>query len=203
MEIPSFSQQAFDSPSIFLPHLDFPDWMRQMFINEDSSFRNPDHSHLEFADFGVLFTNHVNITKGRRIVGMAEMFNARGNKWVTERQKYQVRQWFGDIPDFIITIDAMFWAESGNPERFALIEHELYHCAQAVDEFGAPRFNQETGRPVFAIRGHDVEEFVGVVRRYGAEASGVKELIEAANQTPEIMQADIDGLCGTCKKKVA
>ncbi|WFU46213.1 putative metallopeptidase [Sinorhizobium terangae] len=45
----------------------------------------------------------------------------------------------------------------------ALVEHELYHAAQETDASGAPKFSRSTGRPVFVIRGQDVEEFVGVV----------------------------------------
>ncbi|WP_267902481.1 putative metallopeptidase [Sinorhizobium meliloti] len=40
--------------------------------------------------------------------------------------------------------------------------------------------------PVFTVRGHDVEEFVGVVRRYGADAAGVRAIVDAANRPPEI-----------------
>lgn len=187
----------------FLPHIEFVDWMREMFIDDDAELCNPEHSHLQFAEYGVLFTNMDNISKSRRIIGMSEMFTARGNKWVKGRQEQQIYEWFGFLPDFILTFDANFWVGAGDAERFALVEHELYHCGQAMDEFGAPRFNQTTGKPVFCMKGHDVEEFVGVVRRYGAEAAGVKDLIDAANKPPLIDKAKIDGICGTCTKKVA
>ncbi|MCM5690787.1 putative metallopeptidase [Sinorhizobium meliloti] len=36
------------------------------------------------------------------------------------------------------------------------------------------------GAPVFTIRGHNVEAFVGVVRRYGADAAGVRAIVDAA-----------------------
>ena len=65
-----------------------------------------------------------------------------------------------------------------------------------------PKFTQD-GRPSFAIRGHDVEEFVGVVARYGATAAGVSEMVEAASRGPTIALADIAGVCGTCSLKVA
>jgi len=48
------------------------------------------------------------------------------------------------------------------------------------DAFGAPKFKKSTGLPSFTLRGHDVEEFVGVVRRYGAAAAGVQAMIDAA-----------------------
>ena len=60
---------------------------------------------------------------------------------------------------------------------------------QALDEFGFPKFSSETGRPVFALKAHDVEEFEGVVSRYGAEASGVKEMVLAANKGQSIAAA--------------
>jgi hypothetical protein len=85
----------------------------------------------------------------------------------------------------------------------ALIEHEMYHCAHARTEFGAPRFRKD-GRPIFGMRGHDAEEFVGVVRRYGlaAAAGGVRELVEAALREPEVARANVDAACGTCGSRV-
>ena len=40
------------------------------------------------------------------------------------------------------------------------------------------KFNKDTGQPVLTLRGHDVEEFTGVVRRYGASKE-VQELVDA------------------------
>ncbi|WP_414143867.1 putative metallopeptidase [Burkholderia territorii] len=48
-----------------------------------------------------------------------------------------------------------------------MVEHELYHIGQRTDEFGAPAFMKD-GMPKLSIRGHDVEEFVGIVRSYDA-----------------------------------
>lgn len=204
MSIPKPPNDIFeDYQTEFVPSQEMNDWVFDMFIKPKSTLYNPQHSHLESATIDFLWTTHNNVTKGRHVLGMAEIFNARGNKWIKARQEQQLREWFKQIPDFIITIDAQFWVSADNPSRFALIEHELYHCAQEVDEFGAPRFNQSTGLPVYTIVGHDVEEFIGVVERYGAEATGIKELVDAAKKGPSIAPAKIDGLCGTCQKKVA
>jgi hypothetical protein len=83
----------------------------------------------------------------------------------------QMHEWFGRIPKYIITLAADYCEQCNDLEFCALVEHELYHIAQATDDFGAPKFNKETGQPVLKLRGHDVEEFVGVVRRYGASAT--------------------------------
>ena len=52
------------------------------------------------------------------------------------------------------------------------------------------------------MRAHDVEEFVGVVRRYGASQE-VRALVEAASQPPEVAKINIARACGTCLLKSA
>jgi hypothetical protein len=47
------------------------------------------------------------------------------------------------------------------------------------------------------MRGHDVEEFTGVVRRYGASVE-VQEMIDAASQPAEVAKLNIARACGTC-----
>jgi hypothetical protein len=82
----------------------------------------------------------------------------------------QILEWFGSG---LISCSRSTrpYAEACDDATFcALVEHELSHCGQERDEFGMPRFKKSTGMPAFCMRGHDVEEFVGVVRRYGADA---------------------------------
>ena len=114
----------------------------------------------------------------------------------------QIQEWFGDVPDFLITFHAGAAASMDDPSFCALVEHELYHCAQKLDDYGMPKFSQD-GSPSFCIRGHDVEEFVGVVARYGADAAGVSAMVDAANAGPTIGRASIAGVCGTCLRAVA
>lgn len=188
----------------FLPAPEIAEWVRSAFIAEDALLINEDHAHLRQADIGFLWTNVENSRRGRRIIGQAELGEPQGamGRWAKARAKAQVCGWFGEVPNFIITIDATFAAECGDAEFCALVEHELYHCAQERDPFGAPRFTRE-GLPVWTIRGHDVEEFVGVVRRYGADAAGVCALVDAANRGPEISGARVAHLCGTCQRSAA
>ncbi|WP_435530224.1 putative metallopeptidase [Phyllobacterium ifriqiyense] len=56
---------------------------------------------------------------------------------------------------------------------------------------------------MFTLRGHDIEEFVGAVRRYGAETTQVKALVDAANAGPEIANVHIAQACGTCQLRAA
>ena len=114
----------------------------------------------------------------------------------------QLIGWFGTVPDFVLTFDASYCAECSDAEFMALVEHELYHCGQERDIYGLPKFTR-FGTPKFTMRGHDVEEFVGVVRRYGADAAGVSAMVEAANAGPEIARVDIARACGTCHLRAA
>ena len=184
----------------FDPSSDLEAWVDSCFIEAGSELENEDHAHLQVASIGYLWTNVANTKKGRTIIGMAELGKPQGamGKWNRARAIRQVRDWFGDIPDYIITISAEWWVSVTDAERCALIEHELYHCAQDVDAFGAPKFSRDTGKPSFTVVGHDVEEFVGVVRRYGAEAVGIRDLVDAANAGPEIASACIARACGNC-----
>lgn len=186
--------------AIFLPDEGLADWVTSTFIADDGPLANEDHAHLAAATIGFLWTNVENRRKGRTVIGTAENGQPQGamGKWGRARVVQQTVGWFGSVPDFIITIDAAWWVKASDAESCALIEHELYHCAQDKDEFGSPKFNQQTGRPVFGMRGHDVEQFIGVVRRYGAGASGVRAMVDAANAGPMIAAADIARCCGTC-----
>jgi hypothetical protein len=195
----------FDSPDqpLFTPAPDLIEWAVKTFIESGATLYNDDHRHLNFATLGALWTNVPNGRAGRRVIGQCEMGLPPLAKWGRARMERQLLDWFGAVPDFVLTFDAYYAAECGDAEFMALVEHELYHAAQANDPFGAPRFNKQTGRPIFTMRGHDVEEFIGVVRRYGAEAAGVKEMVDAANAGPEIARVSIAQACGTCRLRVA
>ena len=121
-------------------------------------------------------------------------------KWARARAEQQICEWFGQIPDFILTFDTAYASLCSDAQWCALCEHELSHCAPNRDEYGAPKFNRQTGQPMFTLVSHDVEEFIGVVRRYGAAIAGVQAMIDAAAEGPTIAAADIDFACGNCTR---
>lgn len=182
---------------------DLHDWIRETFLDEVSPLYNPDHAHLREAALGVLWTNVDNAKAMRSVIGQAELMPpiAMG-KWQRARACQQMIDWFDGMPDFLLTFSAPAAIGMDDASFCALVEHELYHCAQKIDRYGMPAFAKD-GRPVFAMRGHDVEEFVGVVARYGADAAGVTGMIDAAKRGPTIGRASIAGACGTCLRAVA
>ncbi|MEN6450574.1 MAG: putative metallopeptidase, partial [Thermoguttaceae bacterium] len=176
----------------------------ETFLDEESDMFNADHAHLRDAAIVVLWTNCDNIRNMRSIIGQAELMPPMAmGKWQRARAIQQVEEWFGSMPDFLLTFSAPAAHGMDDASFCALVEHELYHCAQKIDRYGMPAFNKETGAPIFVMRGHDVEEFVGVVARYGADASGVTAMVNAAKTGPTIGRATIAGACGTCSLKVA
>jgi hypothetical protein len=195
--------EAVDS---FFPASDLESWAAATFINPTGELCNPDHSHLESARIGYLWTNVANRRQMRELVGQAELSTPPSsmNRWAKARWEMQAREWFGDDLDFIITVYAPYAATVDDVSFCALIEHELYHCAQRKDAFGFPRYDKD-GRPVYGILGHDVEEFVGIVRRYGvgAAAGETAKLVDAAKRVPEVARASIAAACGTCALRLA
>lgn len=191
---------SIDPSRPFVPDATAWEWICNTFLRDGSPLHNEEHAHLIQADVGVLWTSIAHARNMNRVAAAAEVPMFQGAGWKRSRQEQQMWEWFGSTPDFVITIDACIAAELSDAQFCALIEHELYHCAQALDQYGAPKFTRE-GRPKFAIRGHDVEEFVGVVRRYGAgnAAGRTAMLIAAAQEKPLINGADISRCCGTCQ----
>jgi hypothetical protein len=179
-------------------------WMRATLLDEEGPLYNEEHAHLREADLEVIWASTSFQKAQRMVVGTAEEVAMRAGGWQRARMEEPFLRWFGRVPSFLITLAADYCAECSDADWCALVEHELYHIAQARDEFGNPRFTQQ-GVPVLAIRGHDVEEFVGVVRRYGTGSpeSATSRLVEAANLRPAMNGAQISHACGTCLRAAA
>ncbi|MHB9326765.1 putative metallopeptidase [Phytobacter ursingii] len=178
------------------------DWVEEHILLDSGDLHNTDHFHLQSADIAFMWASSAFAKKGRTVLGQCEEVMMRAGGWQKARMEQQMYEWFGRIPKFIITLAADYCVQCNDLEFCALVEHELYHIAQATDEFGAPKFNRDTGEPVLTLRGHDVEEFVGVVRRYGTSRD-VQELVDAANQPAEVAHIDIARACGTCMLRLA
>ncbi|MFW3166230.1 putative metallopeptidase [Pseudomonas syringae pv. syringae] len=176
-------------------------WIQTYILSEEGPIHNPDHVHLTDASVRVLWASSCFAKAGRIVLGQAEAVMFRAGGWQKARQEQQMIDWFGEVPSFLITLAADYCAQCTDAEFCALVEHELYHIAQATDQYGAPKFTQD-GLPKLEMRGHDVEEFVGVVRRYGASPD-VQLLFDAANKPAEVGKLNISRACGTCLLKSA
>jgi len=177
------------------------EWIQTEILSATGSIHNEEHAHLIDANVGVLWASSAFAKKGRAVLGQAEQLMIRAGGWQKARQEQQIRDWFGEEPEFLITLAGDYCVQCSEAEFCALVEHELYHIGHKLDKYGAPAFNQD-GMPKLEMRGHDVEEFVGVVRRYGP-SHDVQQLIDAASRPPEVAKINISRACGTCLLKSA
>ncbi|AWL18584.1 hypothetical protein DIW83_05850 [Acinetobacter nosocomialis] len=185
------------------PAPDLMNWVIANFLTIGGPLHNPDHDHIaelihdneEFMAFA--WASSACMVKKRMVLGQCEkvMFNQGG--WKKARQEQQMRDWFGFVPTYLITVDATFCDKANDREFCALLEHELYHIGVERDGDGDPIISEMTGLPKHYLAGHDVEEFIGVIKRWGADES-VKRLIEVAKQAPFVSDVNISKCCGTC-----
>lgn len=193
-ELSGFGIRLIPAPEVW-------EWLLAEILTDTGSIHNEDHTHLIDADIRVMWASAAFNKKGSTVVGQAEEVAFRAGGWQKARMEQQMTDWFGDVPAYIITLAADYCADCSDADFCALVEHELYHIAQAKDQYGAPKFTQD-GLPKLEMRGHDVEEFVGVVRRYGASPD-VQALVDAANSPAEVGKLNISRACGTCLLKSA
>ena len=187
----------------FLPAPQLGEWARHTFIEEGSPLWNIDHQHLALARIlWVWAARPCRLNNQDGVVGTAEVFRPMETKWSQRRSTELIRGWAGGIdPQFIVTICGKYVEEADPNSVCALIEHELYHCGQEKDAFGFPKYDSD-GLPKFAMRGHDVEEFVGVVARYGAYDRKLQLMKAAMNAEPSVSaKKSTNAVCG-CGAKV-
>lgn len=117
--------------------------------------------------------------QGRQVLGSVFLPSVQGQ--LRPLFDWMLGRLFGSMPDFLVVLDKEYWEEADERLREILMYHEMCHMGQAVDKDGVPRFDMATGAPVWCLVGHDVEEFVAVVRRYGAWNTELQALIAAAS----------------------
>jgi hypothetical protein len=177
-------------------------WAYKTFIAKDGPLHNEDHAHLDDAVVCFLWTSKTNSRHGMAVIGQCEIPPTARGRWAKAKEEQQLIEWFGQVPSFLITIDANAAAAMDDLSFCALIEHELTHCGHAKDAEGMPKFKQD-GNPVFAIRGHDISEFVGIVERYGATSDALQRAARAINRGATITPTNLAAACGTCQRRAA
>lgn len=187
---PDAMLEGWDIP-VFERSEEMEDFIRRLWI-DGAVFPAEAFQHLEPAKIGVLWANTVVTrrgTRGRQMVtaGLAEIFEPRpAKRWIMDRQTAYMHHLFGwELPDFVITLDAQYWAADlvCIATKLGLITHELCHCGQKEDRDGNPTYVQSgprRGEPAWTIVPHDVEQFDLVVEWFGADAAGVRSIVDAA-----------------------
>lgn len=180
-------------------------WIEETFLCEWGKLHNPDHEHLlsfQPPEISFLWAYAKCEAKDKRVYGQTEKVMINVGGWRKQRQELQLINWFGDIPKYIITLDARVCQVMSDTDFCALVEHELYHIGVKRTDEGDMILSPITGMPKHYLKGHDVEEFHGVVGRYGAN-DAVQHMVDLANAGPTISKAKIAHACGTCLLKLA
>lgn len=195
------------------PALDVETWVQAEVLASDRPFSISDHAHLceHKARVAFLWSTETETRGGRRTLGTCQLAALTGRAWAQAQRRAQLVDWFGEVPTFLVVLDALHAAHAlatGRPEDvLAVVDHELCHAGIVTDEWGVQRFDDRTGEPAWTVLPHTVEEFPGPVRRWGIAATGVGPLADAIDHVrahgPEFAPAHLDGLCGTCKRSIA
>lgn len=130
------------------------------------------------ADVRWLFKVTPTFKAGREILGTVYLPSVQGPlrplfDWFMEKE-------WGAIPDFLVILDHEYWQAASERQREILVYHETCHMAQKTDADGVPVFDRMTGKASWTLAGHDVEEFIAVVRRYGAHNHDIAAFLAAA-----------------------
>ena len=185
------------------PAPELKEWVVKNWLTVGGELHNPDHDHIaellhdneEFLAFA--WASSAAVSKKRMVLGQCEkvMFNQGG--WKKARQEQQMRDWFGFVPQYLITIDATYCEQASDRDFCRLIEHELYHIGVERDEDGEVIYSDHTGLPKHYLAGHDVEVFFGEIRQHGVDSS-VQRLLEIAKNAPFASETNIAACCGNC-----
>ena len=135
------------------------------------------HPHLLIANILYVFTDQRRKRCDRVRIGSSQKLSS------TERFLASGLDGVEQGPDFLILIDSVQWAELARPQRRALVDHELCHCAlfvQIDEDADGVRIRptwvrwtidmddpQDYGDRRWGMRGHDIEEFGEVLFRHG------------------------------------
>lgn len=145
----------------------------------------PEFGHLVDGDAVIdyLYRTHPEDHQGRHILGTCSIPMVQGRN--RELFEWLVEERLGRVPDFLVILDWEYWEDADYHRREILLYHELCHARQKVNKHGLAMFDPETGKPQWAIRGHDVEEFDAVVRRYGAHSEDLRSFLDACAEGDE------------------
>lgn len=185
------------------PAPELKEWVVKNWLTVGGELHNPDHDHIaellhdneQFLAFA--WASSAAVAKKRMVLGQCEkvMFNQGG--WKKARQEQQMRDWYGFVPQYLITIDATYCEQANDRDFCRLIEHELYHIGVERDEDGEVIYSDHTGLPKHYLAGHDVEVFFGEIRQHGVDSS-VQRLLDIAKNAPFASETNIAACCGNC-----
>lgn len=146
--------------------------------------RDPEHQHLAENDISIGYLMRLAPKEKGGKVELGSMHDAKylAQGGFKELFSQLLVQWMGYAPQFVMVLDADWWAQASDTEAEALVWHELSHIRQKVDKYGAPKFSQD-GTPSYGVQEHDVAAFKSEVARYGAWSPDLREFLAVADRS--------------------
>lgn len=140
----------------------------------------PEFQHLKDGEAVIdwLLRSEEKTRHGRFVLGTTYIPSVQGD--LSDCFDWMLARLLGRTPDFLIILDRTFWRSAPARDKEILVFHELLHCDQKRDAYGERKFHRD-GTPWWAIRGHDIEEFVETVQRYGAWTDEIRRFVDATN----------------------
>lgn len=83
--------------------------------------------------------------------------------------------------DLVLVLNRDQWHVLSEPQRLALVDHELCHARASLDSKTLEPVHDAHGNRVYRLRKHDVEEFREIVERHGLWKADV-ELFAASTE---------------------
>lgn len=89
-----------------------------------------------------------------------------------------------DMSDCKVTVDGDFWENASEPEKVALLDHELYHFELVLNENLEPE-SDDLGRPKLKMRPHSAQFgwFYHIAERHGLASQECKQARQIAEST--------------------
>jgi Putative phage metallopeptidase len=194
----------------FAPAYGVAEWVDDAFLSPISPLYNREHEEIRDARILYVWASYSAAKQGMIVAGQAELNQGQTKTWFQGRMTWLFGQWFEQKdadgleldPDFVITLSAPWFENADAVSRCAVVEHELFHCRAKRDNYGEIQFDTSDDRPKWEIKGHDVEEHIGVVRRYGAWSHGLRQMRDALNAEPLIGRPTCEAACGCCGARI-
>lgn len=124
-----------------------------------------DHHELVNAHIVYVFRTKASKSRGHETWGKARKPTGLQAWLANPEQTHDV--WSEPWPFFVIEIAWDVWQRLDDGQKVALVDHELCHCAVGYSEDGELQLS---------MRHHDVEEFVGVIKRNGLWRESVQDI---------------------------
>lgn len=92
--------------------------------------------------------------------------------------------------DFVVILNTEAWKTLSEPQRKALVHHEVCHIAISTDQNGNTK-KDTRGRTAFRVKKHDIEEFGDVVAVHGCYKRDLAQFVEAAVKSAAVNEPSL------------